>query len=182
MINILPPETKEQLRYSRLNVVAGRYLIVVLVIASVVALTLFGSHWFAAQQIAQLEADIEATEEEVAAYEETEDAVEDLNAKLNAIEELMEQRPQFAVLLEDIAAVLPSGAYINGISLSEEIDQPLTLQVTTQSQQQAVSVQDELLASERISSADIQSISDEDEEDGTIDVTIVIAFDTEEVS
>lgn len=179
MINILPPELKEQIIYSKRNVIARNYLFVLLVIALLVGAALSVSHIYANQQISSLEADMERAEERTEEFEDLENSVSSLNTQLQAIDQLIVQRPQFALLLEDIASVLPSGSYINGISLSEDMeDQPLQLQITAQSQQQAISVGDELLESNRIQSADIQNVSDVDE-DGSVNVSVVIAFDPE---
>ena len=180
MINILPPELKEQIVYSKRNVIARNYLFALIIIALLVGAALTASHIYANQQISNLESDIERAAERAEEFEDLEASVSTLNTQLQAIDKLIEQRPQFALLLEDIASVLPPGSYINGISLSEDMeDQPMQLQITAQSQQQAISVRDELLESNRIQSADIQNVSDVDE-DGTVNVSVVIAFDPEE--
>ncbi len=180
MINLLPPELKEQINYSKRNVTARNYLLALIAIAILAGLALTASHMYANQQINGLESDIETAEQRANEFGELESSVLALNTQLQAIDQLIEQRPQFALLLEDIASVLPPGSYINGISLSEDIEeQPLELQVTAQSQQQAISVRDELLESSRIKSADIQNVSDVDE-DGNVNVSVVIAFDPEE--
>lgn len=179
MINILPPEFKEQVAYSRRNVSARHYLIAIILIGMVVGGVLAAVHWYANREMAQREATLESIERDIDQFSETEKAVDNLNQQLSSIESLLEQRPQFSVILEDLASVLPRGSFINGISLTEDIELPLNLLITTSSRSEAIAVRDSLLTSDRISAADIQRIS-APSEDGTVDIDIVIGFDIDD--
>lgn len=177
MINILPPDLKQQITYSRRNVVARRYVFVLLFIILVTGSILTATHWYADQQIAAYETALEERKEEISQFENLETSVDTLNTQIETIETVLKQRPQFSVLLSDLAQVLPQGSYLNGISLSEETDQPLQLTITAPSRDQAVSVRQALLQSPRIGSADIQSITSKPESN-EINVNIIIAFET----
>lgn len=177
MINILPPELKQQITYSRRNVVARRYVIVLILIILITGGTLVVSHWYANQQIAAYEAALNKRNEKMSRYENLEASVDTLNTHIGTIETVLQQRPQFSVLLTDLSQVLPRGSYLNGISLSEETDQPLQLTITAPSRNQAVRVRKALLQSPRIESADIQSITSKPEGD-EVNVDIIIAFET----
>ncbi len=177
MINILPPDLKEQITYSRRNVVARRYVFVLIFIILVTGSILTAIHWYADQQIAAYEAALEERTEEISQFENLETSVDTLNTQIDTIDTVLKQRPQFSILLADLAQVLPQGSYLNGISLSEETDQPLQLTITAPSRDQAVRVRQALLQSPRIGSADIQSITSKPESD-RINVNIIIAFET----
>lgn len=181
MINILPPELKTQIRYSRYNVVARRYLLIILAIAAVVVAALYMSHRYADEQIQQLTAQLEERKAETDEHQALVTKVQSFNEKLTTIDALLEQRTDFSQVLQDLAAVLPPGSYINGITLTGENTEPLQLLITTPSRNQAVAVRNALLTSPRIASADIQSIA-EDPESGTSSVQIVIKLQQETAS
>lgn len=180
MINILPPEFKEQITYSQRNVIARRYLLTLGMIALFVGGALGVSHWYADQELARNQERLSELQREIDQFSETESAVSSLNTQLESIEALLKQRPKFSIILEDLAAVLPANSYINGINLTEDIEQPLQLTITTPSRSAAIRVRDALLTSGRIGSADIQHISASSEGEDTVDVGIIIAFDMAE--
>lgn len=177
MINILPPEFKQQITYSQRNVIARRYLLALGMIALFVGSALGVSHWYANQELARNQERLSELQREIDRFSQTESAVSNLNTQLESIEALLIQRPRFSIILEDLAAVLPANSYINGINLTEDIEQPLQLTITTPSRSAAIRVRDALLTSDRIASADIQHISASSESEDTVDVGIIIAFD-----
>lgn len=177
MINILPPEFKQQITYSQRNVIARRYLLALGMIALFVGSALGVSHWYANQELARNQERLSELQREIDQFSQTESAVSNLNTQLASIEALLIQRPRFSIILEDLAAVLPANSYINGINLTEDIEQPLQLTITTPSRGAAIRVRDALLTSDRIASADIQHIGASSEGEDTVDVGIIIAFD-----
>lgn len=181
MINILPEDIKRQIDYSRRNVIARKYLVVICLIILITGASLVISHEYANQQIAKYEENLQERTNKAEQYKDLESSVDKLNSQIRTIEALLSQRPRFSVLLEDLAGVLPSGSYLNGIQLSEEIDQPLQLTITVPSQDQSVRVRNALLQSPHISSADIQSIGQKSNSN-EVNVSVIIAFNTEDES
>lgn len=174
MINLLPPEIKEQVRFSKRNVVLRRYAILTTFVAAVLLGTLLGAHVFADRQIANLEDGLEEKRMELVEYEELESQVGSLDSRLNTISRLYDQQTRFSALLEDLADVLPDGAFINSIVLTGEADQPVQITVSTASFTQAGTINGALSSSERIESVDIQSINAS--EGGRYSVNVVLAF------
>lgn len=175
MINILPSELKRQIKFSRYNVIALRYIFYVALIALVTGGTLGVSHWYADQQISDYKQNLQTKDAEAGEYQELESSIQAFNQKTETVRSLLDQRPRFSVLLGDIANVLPQGSYLRGITLNEEIDQPVELNVVVPSQSEAVSIRDALLQSPRITSADIQNISQDDSSD-EVNVHVIITF------
>ena len=173
MINLLPPETKEQIHFSKVNVVLRRFAVLAAVISLALVGTLWATHTYADQQIADLEEEIEERHQELGEYQELEQRITNFDNRLNAIDRLYDQQTRFSALLEDIAAVLPRGAYINSINLTGDSDQPIQITISTQSFDQAGTIGGALSSSERIESVDIQNISDDN---GRYSVTVVLAF------
>lgn len=181
MLNVLPPELKQQIKYARRNVTARRYILIILLIMVVTGNVLVVSHWYADQQIADYEATLQEKNEEMEQYAQLEESVKELNDQIGTMDTLLQQKSRFSVLLTDLAQVLPQNSYLNGLSLTEKVDKPLQLTITSPSKDQAVRVREALLQSPRIDSADIQSIS-ETTEGSEVNVDIVIAFKAEDSS
>lgn len=177
MINLLPPEIKEQIQFSKRNVILRRYAILTTLVAVALLSTLWAAHVFADRQITELEDGLEQKSMELAEYQELEDQVRKLDSRLNTISRLYDQQTRFSALLEDLAAVLPDGAFINSIVLTGEADQPVQISVSTASFAQAGTINGALSSSERIESVDIQSISASD--GGRYSVNVVLAFSEE---
>ena len=174
MINLLPPETKEQIYFSKVNVVLRRFAVLAAVISLALVGTLWATHTYADQQIADLEEEIEERHQELAEYEELRQRIVSFDSRLNTIDRLYSQQTRFSALLEDLAAVLPTGAYINNITLTGDSDQPIQITISTQSFDQAGTIGGALSSSERIESVDIQSITSAT--GGRYSVTVVLAF------
>jgi len=178
MITILPPELKEQVKYSRYNVIARRYLVVILLIIAAVSASLWFGHRYADEQLAAYENRAETIRTEARDFQDVESEVNAFNTKMAAIDGVLKSRTAFSDVLEEFAEVLPSGAFINGISLADEIDSPLDLTVIAQSRDQALVIRNALLQSELVTDADIQSISNRSNDDG-VTVILVIGLDEE---
>lgn len=173
MINILPPEVKEQLQYSRYNSVLLRYAVLLFMVVGLLAATLWITHIYADRQIDDYRAVLNEREEELKRFDSLQDEVELLDKRLTTISKLYRQQTRFSALLRDMAAVLPQGTYINSIVLTGEADQPVQLLITANSFSQAGVIKNALATSDRIESVDIQSISQGS--DG-YSVSVVMAF------
>ncbi|MEX0934252.1 MAG: PilN domain-containing protein [Candidatus Saccharimonadales bacterium] len=159
MINLLPPEIKEQARYSKYNVALLRMLVLTITLSSLLAATLVIAHSFADSQIDEYTKSLEHSEERLAQYQDLEEEVTSFNQRLNTIDQLFDQQTRFSSLLEDLADTLPSGAYINSIVLTGDDTKPVRVTITANSFSQASLLNEALSMSERIESVDIQSIS-----------------------
>ncbi len=175
MINILPTEVKEELEYSKKNVRVRNYLFLALLVFILLIAAIGAAYWYGGKQINSLRATLSDRQTQRALYKDTESKVQTLQSNLGLIEKLLNQKTQFSDLLNDIAAVLPSGTYINAINLTGDDKKPVQILVTASSLNQAGLVRNALLKSERISVVDIQSITQkEDSPEYTVD--LIVAF------
>lgn len=175
MINLLPPEIKEQVRFSKFNVVLRRYAILTLAASLALIGTIWATQMYASTQISELETNLTERRSELTDYQQLENRVSALDSRLNTISRLYDQQTRFSALLEDLAAVLPSGAFINSIVLTGEADQPVQISISTSSFAQAGTINAALSSSERIESVDIQSITAAGDT-GRYSVNVVLAF------
>lgn len=175
MISVLPTEIKQQLSYSKKNVVLRKYLILVVVIVAALLATIGGALWYANRQISNLQATLLEQQSQRASYKDTEANIQALQANLGLIEKIFNQKTEFSQVLGDIASVLPAGTYINSVELTGDDKKPVQLLITASSLTEAGLVRNALLQSDRISTADIQSIT-QNEGSSSYTVDIIIAF------
>ncbi len=159
MINLLPPELKDQVKFSKHNILLLRLLILIVGLSLLLAATLYTAHVFADRQIEEYSQSLARSQQQLNSYQDLETNVSSLNNRLNTIDQLMSQQTRFSALLEDLADTLPPDAYINSIVLTGQDDQPVRITVTTRSFNQASLLQEALSSSARIESVDTQSIS-----------------------
>lgn len=175
MINILPPDLKNQIYFSKRNVQLVRYNLLALIIGAVLIALLFGSMWYANRQIDEHKKILAERQQARTDFQETETRVTTLQSNLLLIEKLFTEQTRYSALLRDLAAAMPRGAYINQVQLLGTDKEPLELLITTDTFDRAAEVRNALVASDRIANADIQSISAAD--DGDFSVIIIAAFE-----
>ncbi|MEX0748913.1 MAG: PilN domain-containing protein [Candidatus Saccharimonadales bacterium] len=174
MINLLPPEISTQIQYSRYNTILVRYALLIILAGGLLGATLWLTHRYADQQIADYELALSERQDELREYDALKGELSQLNSRLTTIDSLYTQQTLFSTLLQDLAATLPQGAYINSIVLTGEVEQPVQLLVTADTFAAAGRIKNALSASERIESVDIQSINQTGE--GDYSVSVVMAF------
>lgn len=175
VINLLPPQIKEQLAYSRRNLQLRRYVLLLTAVAALLAMLIASVSWYSGQQVERLSQVLGDRQKQRSAYKDTEAKLQSLQSSVALIEKLFTEKTQFSEVLGDFAAVLPSGTYIDSISLTGDDKKPLKLLVTADSLTQAGLVRNALLESPRISGIDIQSIN-KDEATNKYEVDLVIGF------
>ncbi|MBI3983674.1 PilN domain-containing protein [Candidatus Microgenomates bacterium] len=176
MINILPTDIKQQLNYAKRNARLVRYLMLGVMLAVLLGALFLSSFWYADRQIGRLRATLDSQRQQRETYQATEDKVKAFQGNLGLIEKLLAEKTVYSQLLKDLAAVLPAGSYINHLTLTGDDTKPLELLVTVSSFNRAAELRNSLIKSPRFVSADIQSIS-QNEENNLYSVSIVAAFD-----
>ncbi len=178
MINILPPELKQQLRYAERNSALGRWLGGITLATILVFSLVTTGIWYARRQLVNLRANLASQQLAEAAFKNTETNVKTLQSSLVAIDKLLSEQTAYSKLLADLAALLPSNTYINHIALTGDATKPVEMLATVDSVDRAAQLRTALNNSPRIKSADIQNIAANEAGPGYA-VSIVIAFETE---
>ena len=176
MINVLPPELKQQVKYSKRNIILLRHLLLTLSASALIAAIIFLSLWYSSRQITSLQTSLQERQQERESYKDTETKVQALQSSLNLIDKLLTERTEYSAVLGDLAAVLPTGSYISSMTLTGEDDKPMQMIVFADSINTAGLIRNSLLTSPRINSADIQSIT-RDDENNVFSVDIIVAFE-----
>ena len=158
MINLLPPEIKSEIAYSKRNAVLRHYIILVALLAAVLSAGLFGAHTYLAQKMKDVDKSIAENQLKIASKKQLEAEAQNINSRLTSISNIQKSQAKFSVLLDDLARDMPRGTAISTISLTGDDTKPVKLTVTAVDYNTALGFRDSITSSPRISAADIESI------------------------
>lgn len=171
MINLLPPQIKEQIAFSKRNSKMVKLIWVLSISAAVL-----GGLFFVG--LTYLNARNKTAETELhtalnAPSTEIEKTVQGINQKLSTVKKLGATKHRYSALLRELSAALPPGSFIREISLKGD-NKPIDLVVISSSYSSAVAARDSLAAlSDRIAGVDIETVSSDS---GNFAVTLNVAF------
>jgi hypothetical protein len=173
MINLLPPDQKEQIRYAKLNRLALRYVWVSVVVTAVLGVIFGGGFYLLEQQLREVTKDVNDKQATIAALNKTfTPKAKDASDQLSAIKYVQGNQTKFSAVISDIAKVIPSGVSLDALTLTGNDQVPVKLSVT-QSYAVALAFRNALITSPRIAGADLESIS---ANEGLFQASVVIAF------
>src|SRR5450755_3742504 len=130
MINLLPPQTKENIRYSKLNQYVMRYIRLLVVVIVVLAAAFAGTWYYVHQQVAQATRDTADKQATIAGYNTLQTQANSANSRLTAISAIQAGQTKFSQLLDDLAAVMPKGAVLSSITLTGSDTTPVQVSIT----------------------------------------------------
>lgn len=170
MINLLPPEVKSQIAFSKRNAKARRLVAVLFLSAGLVGGLVVYTQMTLGQRIRSGEAEIKSLEEGTDTS--TQQKVKDINGQLTAIKKLRQSKNHYSAVVRDLASVLPGGTSIQSIALAGD-GKPLKLVINAADFEVATQVRESLASSQRVAAVDIDSISSGT---GGYSVSVTIAF------
>lgn len=142
MINLLPPDVKENTKYARRNRTLTRWCAAMGVgifgIAIVVAGGLFFIHVFTSSYTKE----VQQSKDQLAAQklEETQKRVEDISSSVKLTLQVLSREVLFSKLLQDMGATIPTGATLQNLTLGN-LEGGIDLQVLAKDYQTATQVQ-----------------------------------------
>ena len=159
MINLLPPKLKNQAKYARWNVSMLQYTFLILAISvSLVAVLVFGVV-IVSRDEKSLQQAIGVKEDTLAQLQPEVDEAKALADKINTVGALTKKNVKFSQLIQNIAALIPSGASLSGLTLTGDEQRPLQIEAKTDTPQLAAVLRENLESSDLFSLADIQTIN-----------------------
>lgn len=164
MINLLPPETKRQIRAARMNVVLYRYCLLILATAALLG-GVFAVGFIADLNDRKMAETYKAESEASAApYAKTKAQAETFAKDLATAKTILASNVSFSKLVLDIAAVVPSGVILNNLSLgtTAKADTPLDISARASSYDGAVALKNSLEASPIFEQVNIINVSQAD--------------------
>lgn len=178
MINLLPPDIKQEIIYSKRNSVLLHYTVLVGAVMIILAGALMAARLYLNSQIDSVSLQIQEKEAQIAKYKDLESTAKTLNARIVSIQKIQKDQAKFSVLLDDLAKNIPQGTAITSLTLTGNDKAPVQIKVKAVDYKTATSVREGISKSARISAADIESIQGPEGQnsDGTYTVTVSFAF------
>ena len=174
MINLLPPEQKEQIRYAKLNRLALAY-VRILILVIVVLGGIFGAAiYWVGQTTEKVVADVADKTATIAELNKTfTPKAKDVSDRLAAIKFVQATQTRFSAVIADIAKVVPQGVSIDAMTLTGDDKVPVRLTVSSSTYAGALALRNALITSPRVANADIETITSNA---SSYQASIVIAF------
>lgn len=159
MINLLPPEVKQEIRFGQLNITAIQYAVLIALISLALVAVLFFGVTVVSGDERSLRQAIDEKQQILTELEPTVAEAKQLEGTINTIAALLSREITFSQLLQDIAAVIPNGASLTGLSLTGDESLPLRIDALINDQTLAAVMRENLENSDLFEQADIQSVS-----------------------
>lgn len=175
MINLMPPQMKEQIRYAKLNRLVISYVKVTLLVAVILG-GIFGWSLYELDRSAgAADADVATKEREVAELNKSfVPKAKEASDRLAAIKYVQENQTRFSAVITDIAKVVPQGVSIDSMTLTGDDKSPVRIGISAQTYQSALAFRNALTTSSRISAADLETISANS--NGGFQAAVVVGF------
>lgn len=174
MINLMPPDLKEQIRFAKLNRVALNYakvvVLVVLVLGGIFA-------WALAQVLQQTKDKTAAVNQKMSEVSTLKAQVlpkaQDASDRIAAIKYVQNAHTRFSLLIADIAKVIPDGVKLNQLQLTGSDKMPVQVTITADQYDEVLAFRNAIITSPRISAADIVTITSSGH---AFNATVIVGF------
>ncbi len=175
MINLLPADVKEQIRFAKMNRLALRYLRVTVTVVVVLGGVFGGAFYLLEMESASVAQDVIDKQATIASFNGSFiPKARDVSDRLNAIKYVQGTRTHFSAVVADLAKVVPQGVSIDSMTLTGDDKAPVTIAVTAESYAKALALRNALITSPRIAHADLETITTTSS--GTYQTNVVVAF------
>lgn len=167
MINLMPTESKRQLKAARTNTLLLRYTIVIVVAAIFAYVVLGGSYFLLTQTKNSQQQLIAANDTKAQAFNDTRQEIDGLSVTLTGARTELDQQILYSKLLTNLGASLPAGTVIEKVSFdAQSFSSPMTLKVFATTNDAAVTLRQQLSTSAYFTKVNLDSISETGGVDG----------------
>jgi len=160
MINLLPEETKLEIRAARLNVILLRYIIILgLAVAFLVVVT-FGSHFVLGTVEASAQTVINSNQTKASSFGSTQSEANALTANLQNAKSLLDANVDYTKILTSIAALVPNGVVLDKLAISPStFGTPTSIQAYAKTTQAAIALKNAFSSSPLFTNVSFQTLS-----------------------
>lgn len=163
MINLLPPDYKEQIAYSKRNRSLVSVFIFFASVVAVMIIILMSGRMLIGNQVKNLEQESQLLQDEISTFGSDLAQAKSLSNKINTLGQLFEQESRYSLFIEELAGVTPSWARLNNLNLlrNEEAEDDLVLNVSYELEniKQAATLRENLVSLGRVDNVDVQNAS-----------------------
>lgn len=164
MINLLPDNTKQQLKAARVNVILLRYTFIIALAFAFIVLVFIGSHFLLSLSKSSSEELIASNDTKAQAFSQTQAEIAALSGNLSVAKSVLDQQVDTAKLLRALGQVMPAGTVLESIALNETAynGAPLNLKVYAASTDATVGLRDQFQSNPVFTNVNLASISESD--------------------
>ena len=142
MINLMPPELKNQITYARRNTKLRRYALAIVVGIAGIAAVVFAGQLYIDQSIDAYQKQVEQSRSILAPQKlhETQKHAQDISNSLKLVLQVLAREVLFSKLLQQVGAAMPAGSALQSLSISG-VQGGIDLQAVAADYQTATQVQ-----------------------------------------
>lgn len=143
MINLMPPEAKSNVEYARRNLRLLRFTIATMAIMVAMFATVILGSFYIDRVKSNLTDNIETSKTNIASQklEDVQKEAQEISQGVKLIEQVLSKEVRFSKLLQEIGSLMPNGAVLGDIQLSNKIDGSMDLSANAINHQAATQVQ-----------------------------------------
>lgn len=158
MINLLPPDTKKQIRAARMNVVLSR-MVTVLGLSLIVMVVGFGGALYITTQ--QHDAALKSAPKDSPTAQATKQKAQDFAENLKAAKSILESQISYTTFLTELTNTLPPHTVLTGITLTRQsFGSQMTLSALAGSTNDAINLKSALAKSGLFTNVSFQNLAD----------------------
>lgn len=142
MINLLPPDVHRSIAYARRNTQLVRWLVALLIgLAGIIIIT-FAGLFYIDNATSQVQSQVALAQQDLKTQklEETQARVEDMSSSFKLVTQVLSRQILFSEVLKQVGAVMPSGASLAQLGVSQ-LEGGIDLQIVAVDYQSATQVQ-----------------------------------------
>lgn len=168
MINLLPPQTRTNLRIARSNTVLLRYVELLTIVLLITITAYVAGQYFLSTQQRNVQSVVDVNAKTASKLEESQKEAEQLSSAINIISGLLSREISFSQMLEQTSALLPQGSVLTGLQFSiEDLKSPLVITAQVDSEAKAAILLKNLQASDLFEDTQLVNISQIKSEEST---------------
>lgn len=160
MINLLPEETKRQLRAAHTNVLLFKYLLVLGAGAAFLSLAFGASYIFLTNNKVAIEKLEDNSQSTVSLYSVAQKQLNSIVSSVTTAKNILDQQVSYSNIIAGIAAALPTGVIIDKLTVDNStIGKPITLIAKAKSADSAPLMKDSFASSTLFSNYNLLSMT-----------------------
>ena len=176
MINLLPNDVKKEIKAARTNVSLLRYIFVLGAGIAFLCFIAVGVYFILMNTQTNADSAIKDNQSKTSSYSSSQAQAQALRASLANAKNILDKEVRYSKVITGIAALMPSGAVIDSLSLSPTtFGTPTTLTVYAKSTEAALSVKNSFQASPLFSNVAFVSITNASQAQSNYPITAILS-------
>lgn len=161
MINLLPSETKKQLRAARTNTILVRYIATVALAAAFLCLVILGSYYIMSESKKTVDNAITGAKTGNSSYSPTTKKSNAFVADLSTAKNILNKRISYSKILESLISILPTGVVLGSpLSISNDtLNTPITFKAYAKSSSSEATLRTSLQSNSAFSNYSLISVN-----------------------